>query len=259
MEELKFIDKENYNMYIKLNSDGYRYIGDYCEGMFSTMHINGICGYINDLGYETFLFNYVFVDDYHNGRALVKNNEGFYGYIDYHFNEVIPCKYTYCSRFFNGYAIVKDNNNDKIIDKNDIVVKELEGNSNFENVLKTLYRNNLISKEIYFNEQNKNTNSDITIKTNELPFIGIKTYSYYTQDGKRIIECDSLEDRNFNGNFVVVKLDNNNFKIFNKAGKVLKIHSCIGFDIVNNKSLLDRAMQLFFYYRFRGAKIYNNC
>ena len=243
MDELKFIDKTNYNMYIKLDSDGYRHIGDYSEGKFSTMHTNGICGYINESGYETFLFDYTVVEDFNNGRALVKNIKGLYGYIDDRFNEIIPCSFIYATGFYCGYAIVNSNYKNKIIDINGNVVKELGEQVDFNDVLKVLYKNKIISKELYFSEKNKDIMDDITKKINEFPIIGKKTYSYY-KDDERIIDCENLCDREFCGDFVVIKIDDNNFKIFNRNGKVLKVHSCIGFDIINNKSLFDRAMQL---------------
>ncbi len=243
MDELKFIDKTNYNMYIKLDSDGYRHIGDYSEGKFSTMHTNGVCGYINESGYETFLFDYTLVEDFNNGRALVKNIKGLYGYIDDSFNEIIPCSFIYATRFYCGYAVVNCNYKNIIIDINGKVVRELEKDVDYDDVLKELYKNKIISKELYNNEKNNNIINDITKKVNEFQVVGKKTYSYY-KDGKRIIECENLCDREFCGDFVVIKIDNNDFKIFNRNGKVLKVHSCIGFDIINNKSLLDRAMQL---------------
>ncbi len=234
MEELKFIDKINYNMYIKLDSDGYIHIGDYSEGKFSTKHTNGVCGYINEYGYETFLFEYDMVSDFHNGRALVQNKNGFYGYIDKYYNEVIPCKYLYGSKYHYGYAIVKKNNKTIVIDVNGKTVKELDGNTNFSNSVSALYENNILPKEVCIKK-----NKDIKIKEYIIPDSGVKQYSYYSSNGDRIIELNSLENRNFSGNFVVIKVGNDDYKIFNKKGKILKLHSCIAYNIIKDKKVLN--------------------
>ncbi len=241
MDELNIVDKINYNMYIKPDSEGYRYIGDYSEGMFSTMHINGVCGYINESGYETLLFDYALTEDFHDGLALVQKPNGLYGYIDKDFNEVVPCIYLYCSRFYNGYSIVKDNYKDKIIDKNGTVIKELEEEANFEEVLNILYKNKLLSKDLY-NKYADTTGSAKIKKVAKTTVIGTKVYSYYNEENNRIIPFDNIDDRDFKNDFIVINLGHNTFKIFNKKGKELKIHSCLGVNVTSNPNFMNRAI-----------------
>ena len=42
-----------------MDSEDYKDIEDFSEGLAATRHNNGVCGYINKKGYETLLYEYI--------------------------------------------------------------------------------------------------------------------------------------------------------------------------------------------------------
>lgn len=242
--DLEFKDYINYKTYIIMDSEDYRFISDLSEGLFATKHNNEVCGYINEVGYEKLLFDYIIVGDFHEGFAIVQNKKGLYGFINKEFKEVIPCFYIFASNFVCGYAIVKGTSGDLVIDTNGEVVRKLE-DADYENVCETLYKNKLISKRVYeeYLENDIKVECDIVKKTNAFPAANLKTYSYYNNDDQKVIFYSNMEDRDFCGNYVVLKVDRNDFRIFNKKGKQLKIHSYIDFDITSDLEKMEKMKQ----------------
>ena len=241
---LKFKDYINYKTYIVMDSEDYRYIGDYSEGYFAVKHKNGLCGYINESGYENFLFDYVLVNDFKNGRALVQNKKGLYGYIDTDFKEAITCKFICATEFWLGYAIVKDYMCNFIIDLKGNIVKQLDEEIDFEQIKKILYKNKLISRQMYEESIDIKNTTDIVKMPIVFKQINQTTYSYFNQDNQKIIYYDNLEDRDFIHDFVVVKVDNYDYRIYKKSGKYLKIHSCIDFNISYDPDKIKKVNEL---------------
>ena len=85
---------------------------------------------------------------------------------------------------------------------------------------------------------------DIVKKVIQVPYSNKKMCSYYDLDGNKIIPYDNIENRNFSEEFVVVRLDNNDIRIFNKKGKQLKIHTCIIYDENMDLELLKKIKSL---------------
>ncbi len=235
---LQFEDYENFRINLVFDSEDYRFIEDYSEGLAATKHNNELCGYIDCTGYETLLYDYNFVGNFHNDRAIVQNKSGLYGYIDKTFKEVIPCNYAFATDFEIGYAVVKNNKETIIIDINGNKINTLDKNIEIYNLKKILLKLNLIAKNQYKNLlENSEIQDDVIIKENFYPGVGYKTYSYFDINNNKIIPYPNMEKRKFINNLLIVKLADHDIRIFNKKGKQLKIRTKICFNSYNKDSI----------------------
>lgn len=243
--DIKFKDYSINNYYIVFDSEDYKSIEDFSEGFCATKHNNGVCGYINVNGRETLLFDYDNVEDFHNGLAMVSKNN-LYGFINTNFEEVIPCKYIYATRFLFGYSIVKDNNYTFIIDKENRKVEIIDNEINIENIPRLLYSKKLINKKDYessLKKDNNDINNNIKKRTIDIGLFAAKAYSYYDCNNNKIIPYDNMENRDFVDDFIIVRVDRTDIRIFNKNGKQLKISSCITIDEDTDIKIFNKIQQ----------------
>ena len=254
---LEFDDYINYKIYINIDSDDYKFIEDYHEGLAATKHNNGVCGYIDENGYETLLTKYNVVGDFQNGMALVQNRQGLYGFINRKLKEVIPCEYLFAINFKYEYTVVKNQFLNLIINKNGQIIKSIEDDINFQNISKVLYENKLITKKQYkesFNNKLVEQKSDVIKKVNLMPLMNLKTYSYHNDKGEKIIPYYNIENRDFNNDLIIIRVDKNDIRIFNKKGKQIKIYSCIEASLKNKKEL----SQLLKKFSYKSYKVEEN-
>ena len=222
-------DFENYSLYVVFNSTDYREINDFKHGYAACTHNNGVCGYIDTKGFETLLFNYDDVGDFCSLIAPVcKNNK--WGFINNSFEEVVPCKYVYL-RFYNNLFIVKESFNSDFIVIND-KLEQIYRNENIDKVLRYLNKKEVINNE----------SSNIIRKEYTIPYSNKKYCVYLNSNGERIIPFTNTEIRNFSCSFVIIKVDSNDFRIFNEKGRQIKPHTCIKINAENMylKSKIDK-------------------
>ena len=219
MENIEITDYENSRLYAVFNSEDYKCIEDFSYGYAAAFHLNGVCGYIDSKGYETLLYDYINIGDFCESVAPVcikKHNKELWGFIDRNFNEIISCKYILVERV-NNYFILKENisSNFLVLNGKGEIVYE---NSNNEYIMKFIEKN---KKDI---SKSKNL-----IKKNEctIPYLNIRRYTYEDMSGNKIIPYQNTENRDFSCGYVVIRVDSNNYMIFDENGKQLKIHSCI--------------------------------
>ena len=168
---LQFEDYENFRINLVFDSEDYRFIEDYSEGLAATKHNNELCGYI-----------------------------------DKTFKEVIPCNYAFATDFEIGYAVVKNNKETIIIDINGNKINTLDKNIEIYNLKKILLKLNLIAKNQYKNLlENSEIQDDVIIKENFYPGVGYKTYSYFDINNNKIIPYPNMEKRKFINNLLIVK------------------------------------------------------
>lgn len=219
MENLEIIDYKNEKIYAVFSNEDYRYIEDFSYGYAATYHLNGVCGYIDEKGYETLLYNYSNIGDFCNFIAPVcikKNNIELWGFIDRNFNEIIECKYIFVERFKN-YFVLKENmfSNFLVLNNNSEIVYE---NSNKESIIKYIEKHNSTMEKY---------EPSIVKKEYSIPYLNVKKYTYEDDNGNKIIPYQNMENRDFACGYVVVKISSNNYAIFDESGKQLKIHTCI--------------------------------
>lgn len=242
--DLEFKDFVVYDYHVIMSSEDYKIIEDFSEGLSATKHNNGVCGYIDKIGKETFLFNYDVVEDFHEGLAIVQNKNGLYGFINKKFEEVIPCSYIFATKFKFGYAIVKNNEESFIINNTGKIVEYIDDSTNLEKISKILYSKKLINKKTYEEDLKKEElKSEIIKKSTSINLTSLKAYSYYDNENNKIIPYDNIENRDFHEDFVIVRVDRNDIRIFNKKGKQLKIHACITFDENTSFELIEKIKQ----------------
>ena len=217
------MEKENsYKLYIVFCDSDYKEIEDFHFGFAAAYHTNGVCGFIDLKGHETLLLEYQNIDSFYGTIAPVcKNN--LWGFIDSEFNEKIPCKYLFLIFYKSGF-IVKENYEGDFL-AIDSYGKVTYADRNIDNVKRHL------EKKIPIIEL-----SDSDIKKIEYKILGtnLRNFFYVNFDGKKICEVPNMENRDFSSGYVVIKADKNEFKIFNKKGKKLKIHACIFENDYNN-------------------------
>ena len=219
MDNIEIIDYNNINMYVVFNSEDYRCIEDFSFGYAATYHKNGICGYIDTNGYETLLYDYNSVGDFCNLVAPVcrKNNSvELWGFINREFEEVVDCKYIFMQRYKNYFIVKKYNNEEFFV---------------IDSYGKTVYEDTDKEKCVKYIEHQKaifiESKSSIIKKTHNIPFLPKNEYIYENEDGEKIIPYQNTENRDFHDGYVIIKLCNDNYKIFDEKGKQLKVHSCI--------------------------------
>ena len=257
MKDLEFNDSIKYDVSIKLSEEDYKFIDDFSEGLASTKHNNGVCGYIDLKGKETFLFEYELVGSFHNGLAVVQNKNGLYGYINKNFKEVIPCNYIFAFNFDFDYTIVNNGVDNLIIDKKGNIIKLIDSINSVENLPKILYKNKLISKSVYkksylpkINEEN-----DIVKKATKIQILGLKTYSYFNSNNEKLIEYENMEDREFHCGYVIVRLHSEDIRIYDKKGKQLKVHAYLKSKDINDPQIYSKIIE----FKYKKSNYINIC